>query len=110
MRMALRKGHGTSNARTRYHQRTKVISTAAVHAAQASLTAQVQARQWAGMQLYEDVAQAFYTRLAAQKDQEVLEGELPEPERRLREGVDFTEAGELAALAGAADHCGRLIS
>ena len=46
---------------------------AAVHEEKFFIKAQEQARQWAGMQLYSDVASAFYTRLAVQKDLSVLD-------------------------------------
>jgi outer membrane protein len=58
---------------------------AAVKAAKAFITAQEQARQWAGMQLYRDVAQAFYTRLAVQKDLRVFESELEQYQKRIKE-------------------------
>jgi len=58
---------------------------AAVDAAKASITAQEEARQWAGMQLYKDVAQAFYSRLAAQKDLAVLDNELDLYQQRIKE-------------------------
>jgi outer membrane protein len=49
------------------------------------IRAQEQARQWAGMQLYKDVAQAFYTRLAVQKDLNVLDNELELYQKRIKE-------------------------
>ena len=58
---------------------------AAVNAAKASITAQEQARQWAGIQIYRDVAQAFYTRLAAEKDLNVLDNELDLYQKRIKE-------------------------
>jgi outer membrane protein len=66
---------------------------AAVNAAKAYITAQEQARQWAGMQLYGDVAQAFYTRLAAQKDLEVLDNEVALYEKRIKELQDRVTIG-----------------
>jgi len=57
---------------------------AAVHAAKASIKSQEQARQWAGMQLYRDVAGAFYTRLAVQKDLSVLDNELELYQKRIK--------------------------
>ena len=58
---------------------------AALNAAKASITAQQQARQWAGMQLYRDVARAFYTRLAVEKDLIVLDNELDLYQTRIKE-------------------------
>ncbi|MBN1255085.1 MAG: TolC family protein [Deltaproteobacteria bacterium] len=58
---------------------------AAIKAAKAFITAQEQARQWAGMQLYRDVAQAFYGRLAVHKDLQVLESELELYRKRIKE-------------------------
>jgi len=58
---------------------------AALNQTKALITAQEQARQWAGMQLYRDVAQAFYTRLAVQKDLNVLDNELELYQKRIKE-------------------------
>ena len=58
---------------------------AALDQSKASLTAEKQAREWAGMQLYKDVAQAFYNCLAVQRDVRVLDKELDLYERRLKE-------------------------
>jgi outer membrane protein len=66
---------------------------AAVNAAKSSITAQEQARQWAGMQLYEDVAQAFYTLLSVQKDISVLDNELDLYEKRIKDLQDRLEIG-----------------
>jgi len=66
---------------------------AALNAAKASITAQEQARQWAGMQLYSDVAQAFYTRLAVQKDLDVLDNELALYQKRIKELQDRCTIG-----------------
>jgi outer membrane protein len=49
---------------------------AAINATRSSITAEKQAKEWAGMQLYRDVAASFYTVLAAQKDLRVLDKEL----------------------------------
>jgi outer membrane protein len=57
---------------------------AAVNAAKASITAQEQARQWAGIQLYRDVAQAFYSRLAVEKDLNVLDNEIDLYQKRIK--------------------------
>ena len=61
---------------------------AAVNAAKASITAQELAKEWAGMQLYSDVATAFYTRLAVQRDLNVLDNELELYGRRIKELQD----------------------
>jgi outer membrane protein len=66
---------------------------AAVNAAKAYITAQEQARQWAGMRLYEDVAQAFYARLAVQKDLEVLDNELELYQQRIKDLQDRLAIG-----------------
>jgi len=66
---------------------------AAVHAAKASIKSQEQARQWAGMQLYSDVAGAFYTRLAVQKDLIVLDNELGLYQKRIKELQDRIAIG-----------------
>jgi outer membrane protein len=49
---------------------------AAINETRASIVAEKQAKEWAGMQLYSDVAAAFYTFLSAQKDVHVLDKEL----------------------------------
>jgi len=66
---------------------------AAVHAAKAFIKAQQQARQWAGMQLYSDVAQAFYTRMAVQEDLNVLDNELVLYQKRIKELQDRISIG-----------------
>ena len=66
---------------------------AAINASKASITAQEQARQWAGIQLYSDVAQAFYTRLSVQKDLEVLDNELELYQQRIKELQDRLAIG-----------------
>jgi len=66
---------------------------AAVNSAKDSIKAQQQARQWAGMQLYRDVAQAFYTRLAAQKDLQVIDSELDQYQKRIKELEDRLAIG-----------------
>ena len=66
---------------------------AAVHVAKAFIKAQQQARQWAGMQLYSDVAQAFYTQLAVQKDLSVLDNELELYQKRIKELQDRLNIG-----------------
>ncbi len=66
---------------------------AAVDAAKASIMAQEQAMQWAGTQLYEDVAQAFYNRLAVQKDLSVLDNELELYQQRIKELQDRLTIG-----------------
>jgi len=66
---------------------------AAVHEEKAFLKAQQQALAWAGMQLYSDVASAFYTRLAVQKDLNVLDNELQLYEQRIKELQDRLKIG-----------------
>jgi len=66
---------------------------AAVHEEKAFIKAQEQARQWAGMQLYSDVAGAFYTRLAIQKDLNVLDNELELYQKRIKELQDRLNIG-----------------
>ncbi len=66
---------------------------AAVHAAKAFVKAQQEARQWAGMQLYSDVASAFYTSLAIQKDLSVLDNELDLYQKRTKELQDRFSIG-----------------
>jgi outer membrane protein len=66
---------------------------AALNAAKASITAQEQARQWAGTQLYRDVVQAFYTRLAVEKDLNVLDNELDLYQKRIKELQDRITIG-----------------
>jgi outer membrane protein len=66
---------------------------AAVHEEKSFIKAQEQARQWAGMQLYSDVAQAFYTRLAVQKDLNVLDNELELYQKRIKELQDRLNIG-----------------
>ena len=68
-------------------------SFAAVSAAKASITAQEQAGQWAGTQLYRDVAQAYYTRLAVEKDLSVLDNELDLYAKRTKELQDRINIG-----------------
>jgi len=58
---------------------------AAVHEEKSFIKAQEQARQWAGMQLYRDVASAFYGRLSIQKDLNVLDNELGLYQKRIKE-------------------------
>jgi outer membrane protein len=58
---------------------------AALNQTKALITAQEQAKQWAGMQLYRDVAQAFYSRLAVEKDLNVLDNELDLYQKRIKE-------------------------
>lgn len=66
---------------------------AALNATKAFITAREQARQWAGMQLYMDAAQAFYTRLAVQKDLDVLNNELELYQQRIKELQDRLAIG-----------------
>ncbi len=66
---------------------------AALHVTKAFITAQEEAWQWAGMQLYSDVAGAFYTRLAVQKDLEVLDNELGLYQKRIKELQDRITIG-----------------
>lgn len=66
---------------------------AALDATKNFITAQEQAREWAGMQLYSDVAAAFYTRLAVQKDLEVLDNELELYQKRIKELQDRVTIG-----------------
>ncbi len=70
---------------------------AAINAAKSTITAQEQARQWAGMQLYRDVAQAFYTELAAQKDLQVLDNELEQYQKRIKDLEDRLSIGRSRA-------------
>ena len=58
---------------------------AALDATKDLITAQEQARQWAGTQLYRDVAQAFYARLSVEKDLESLADELELYQKRVKE-------------------------
>jgi len=69
---------------------------AAVNSAKALITAQKQARQWAGTQLYRDVARAFYTCLAVQKDLDVLDKEL----ELTKKGSKNFRAGSISAAPG----------
>ncbi len=66
---------------------------AALNVTKNFITAQEQARQWAGMQLYRDVAQAFYTCLAVQKDLHVLDNELDLYQKRIKELQDRLTIG-----------------
>jgi outer membrane protein len=66
---------------------------AALNAAKASITAQEQAGQWAGTQLYRDVSQAYYTRLAVEKDLNVLDNELDLYSKRIKELQDRINIG-----------------
>jgi len=66
---------------------------AALNVAKAFITAQEQSWQWAGTQLYRDVAQAFYTRLAVQKDLDVLDNELELYQKRIKELQDRLAIG-----------------
>jgi outer membrane protein len=66
---------------------------AAVNSAKALITAQKQARQWAGTQLYRDVAQAFYTRLSVEKDLSVLDNQLELYQKRIKELQDRLSIG-----------------
>ena len=66
---------------------------AAVSAAKASITAQEQAGQWAGTQLYRDVAQAYFTRLAVEKDLNVLDNQLDLYAKRIKELQDRINIG-----------------
>jgi len=66
---------------------------AALHVAKAFIKAQEQARQWAGMQLYSDVAAAFYTCLGFQKDLSVLDNELELYQKRIKELQDRINIG-----------------
>ena len=66
---------------------------AAINAAKDSITAQEQAGQWAGTQLYRDVAQAYYTRLAVEKDLNVLDNELDLYTKRTKELQDRINIG-----------------
>ena len=58
---------------------------AALNKTRALITAQEQSRQWAGMQLYRDVVQAFYTRLAVQKDLNLMDNKLELYQQRIKE-------------------------
>ena len=57
----------------------------AIAADRSFITAQEQARDWAGMQLYMDVAQGFYTLLAVQKDAQLLDNEIGIYQKRINE-------------------------
>lgn len=61
---------------------------AALDVTKTLITSQQQAREWAGMQLYRDVAAGFYTLLAAQKDLFVLDKELALYKKRIKELQD----------------------
>jgi outer membrane protein len=87
---------GSGNSESAANQQTLAITAdqplfrgfrdfAALNAAKKMITAQEQAKQWAGMQLYKDVAAAFYTRLAVQKDLEVLDDQLQLYQKRIQE-------------------------
>ncbi len=95
---------GSGNTSTSSGQQTLAVTAdqplfrgfsdfAAVHAAKAFIKAQEQARQWAGMQLYSDVAGAFYIRLAVQKDLHVLDNELELYQKRIKELHDRIKIG-----------------
>jgi outer membrane protein len=66
---------------------------AAVHEEKSFIKAQEEARQWAGMQLYSDVASAFYTRLSFQRDLSVLDNELGLYQKRIKELQDRFNIG-----------------
>ena len=66
---------------------------AAINVAKSFITAQEQSWQWAGMQLYRDVAQAFYIRLAVQRDLDVLDNELKLYQQRIKELQDRLAIG-----------------
>lgn len=66
---------------------------AALDATKTLIIAQKQAREWAGMQLYQDVTAGFYTLLAAQKDLEVLDQELALYDKRIKELEDRIKIG-----------------
>ena len=66
---------------------------AALNKTKALITAQKESRQWAGMQLYKDVAQAFYACLAVQKDLSVLDKELELYQKRIKELQDRLAIG-----------------
>ena len=66
---------------------------AALDAAKSFITAQELARDWAGMQLYRDIAQGFYAFLAVQKDLQLLDGELALYEKRVKELQDRIDIG-----------------
>jgi outer membrane protein len=66
---------------------------AAIDETRTLITAQQQAREWAGLQLYRDVAAAFYTELAAQKDLNALDGELDLYDRRIKDLRDRLAIG-----------------
>lgn len=58
---------------------------AALNAAKAFITEKEYARKWAGLQIYRDVANAFYTRLSVQKDLEIIDNELKLYHQRINE-------------------------
>jgi outer membrane protein len=79
---------------------------AAVDATMATITAQKQAKDWAGMQLYSDVASAFYTYLSAQKDIYVLDKELNLYSKRIaelqeRQKIGRTRSSEVLTVQSA---------
>lgn len=58
---------------------------AALDLAKSSIVYQKEARQWAGLQLYRDVARAFYAVLAGQKDLQTLRDEVQLYEQRIKD-------------------------
>ncbi len=57
------------------------------------ITAQKQAYEWAGLQLYSDVAQGFYALLSVQKDLTVVDSELDLYQKRIKDLQDRVEIG-----------------
>ena len=66
---------------------------AALNGAKALIKAQKLARQWAGTQLFRDVAGAFYTRLAVEKDLSLLDNELELYQKRIKDLEDRVALG-----------------
>ncbi len=66
---------------------------AAISAGKSFITAQEEARDWAGTQLYMDVVQGFYTRLAVQKDLQLLDNEIGIYQKRINELQDRVAIG-----------------
>jgi outer membrane protein len=56
---------------------------AALDQAKAGVVYQKESKQWAGLQLYQDVASAFYAVLAVQKDLQTVDGEVQLYEQRI---------------------------
>ena len=86
--------HGSGNTSSSPAQQTLRVSgdqplfrgfrdTAALHAARAFITSEKQSGAWAGLQVYRDVVQGYYARLAAEKDLALLDKELEQYRKRI---------------------------